>query len=276
MSVGVHSLRCEYVINPLGIDEREPRLSWRLLSDRRDTVQTAYRIQVAGSRDDLEAERALLWETAEVTSDRSTQVLYQGLALRSFQRCWWRVRVRDNYARWSEWSEPAFWEMGILEPEAWQARWITPDLEERETDNPCPMLRKEFVLSTPLRQARAYITALGLYECEINGRRVGDRRFTPGFTSYHKRLHYQVYDVTDLLSVGANAIGRQRHRSHTGGRLVPQSPLVPHQAQPVRSQTRAAGRDSRRLRRRTVRRHRQRRLVALRHRPAEVIGPLVW
>ena len=207
MALNVDSLRCEDATNPLGIDQRSPRLSWTLESDHRGTLQTAYCVQVAASRRDLEAETNLRWDTGEIASDRSTHVAYSGSALASFERLWWRVRVRDNHAEQSAWSEPASWEMGILEPSTWEAEWITPDLEEKTTDNPCPMLRREFSLRGPVHSARAYITALGLYEFEINGRRVDDRRFTPGFTSFHKRLHYQVYDVTQYLVQGDNAIG---------------------------------------------------------------------
>ena len=205
--LSANSLRCEYATNPLGVDEPNPRLSWRLESDHRGTLQTAYHIQVAMSREDLEAETDLRWDTGEVASDRSTQVAYRGAVLLSFECLWWRVRVRDNHGEQSAWSESARWEMGILEPSTWQAEWITPDLEEKKTDNPCPMLRKEFSLSGPVRSARAYITSLWLYEFEINGRRVGNRRLTPGFTSFHERLHYQVYDVTEYVVRGDNAVG---------------------------------------------------------------------
>jgi alpha-L-rhamnosidase len=206
VTLTIAELRCEYGTDPLGIDARRPRLSWQLRSDRRGTLQTRYRIQVAGSLGDLDAERSLLWDSGELASDRSTQVVYEGADLHSFQRCWWRVRARDNHGEESGWSPPARWEMGILEPSEWEAEWIAPDLEEKEADNPCPLMRREFALAGPVRSARAYVTALGLYELEINGRRVGDLRFTPGFTSFHKRLQYQVYDVTEYLAEGANAL----------------------------------------------------------------------
>jgi len=207
MTLRVSGLRCEYAVDPCGIDAQRPRLSWRIESERRGTLQRTYRIQVATTLEALEAEQHLKWDTGERSSERSTQVVYQGPALTSFERHWWRVQVSDHHRAQSAWSSPASWEMGILEPSGWQATWITPCLDEKPIDNPCPMLRKEFSLSGRIRAARAYVTALGLYELEINGRRVGDLRFTPGFTSFHQRLHYQVFDVTEHLDQGANAIG---------------------------------------------------------------------
>jgi alpha-L-rhamnosidase len=207
MGLAVDRLRCEYAANPLGIDASKPRLSWILLSDRRNTTQTAYHIQVAASREGLMDASKLVWDSGVVESDSSVWVDFNGPTLVSFQRYWWRVKVRDNYRQESDWSQVAWWETGILKPAEWTAEWISPDLEEKEEDNPCPMLRKEFNLKGKVSSARAYVTSLGLYEMEINGRRVGDARFTPGFTSFHKRLQYQTYDVTDYLREGRNAVG---------------------------------------------------------------------
>ena len=93
-------------------------------------------------------------------------------------------------------------------PAQWKAKWIAPDLpEDTAHSNPSPMLRSEFALDGAVASARAYVTSLGLYEMQINGRRVGDQVLTPGWTSYDKRLEYQTYDVTDLLKRGANAVG---------------------------------------------------------------------
>jgi len=204
----VTSLRTEYLVNPIGIDVRQPRLSWQLQSDRRDVRQVAYQIQVATSREALARGRDLVWDSGRVESDQSVFVPYGGPALQRRQRYYWRVRVWDNHGRSSAWSEPAFWEMGLLSPEEWQAQWITYDWEEDTSQpQPAPMLRRTFRVDGRVRRARLYITSLGLYEAHLNGRRVGDQLFTPGWTSYHHRLQYQTYDVTDLLRPGENALG---------------------------------------------------------------------
>ncbi|RMH68505.1 MAG: alpha-L-rhamnosidase [Bacteroidetes bacterium] len=204
----VAALRCEYQTNPLGLDARRPRLSWQLRATARDVMQTAYQIQVAGSKADLEQGRNLLWDTGEVTSDQSVHVPYAGPPLQSGQRYWWRVRVWTGDDIPSTWSEPAFWEMGLLEPSDWQAQWIEPDVEEDvSTSAPAPMLRRTFRVEGEVVRARAYVTSHGLYELHLNGRRVGDQVFTPGWTSYHHQLQVQTYDVTDLLQDGPNAVG---------------------------------------------------------------------
>jgi len=207
MSLTVDRLRCEYRENPLGIDATRPRFSWILLSDRRNTIQAAYHIQVAASKEALTDASRLVWDSGVVERNSSIWVSYDGNKPVSFQRYWWRVKVSDNHGEEADWSQPAWWEMGILNPSEWTSEWISPDLEEKDEDNPCPMLRKEFDLKGKVHSARAYVTSLGLYEMQINGRRVGDARFTPGFSSFHKRLQYQAYDVTDCLREGQNAVG---------------------------------------------------------------------
>ena len=201
-------LRCEYLNNPLGIDVPEPRLSWQVTSRQRGAVQAAYQIRVAESVDALTTAGDLLWDTGKVLTDASIHQPYRGPALRSEQRCYWQVRVWDSDDLPSSWSEPAFWEMGLLNPSDWQAEWIQPDLEEDpRSSNPCPMLRTTFHVEGEIKSARTYATSLGLYEIEINGQRVSDQVFTPGWTSYHHRLQYQTFDVSDLLVAGENAIG---------------------------------------------------------------------
>jgi alpha-L-rhamnosidase len=203
----LNNLRCEYKENPIGIDVAQPRLSWQVISDLRGTVQSAYQVQVARSQAALQA-GDLLWDSGKVASDASIHRAYGGPALASGQHCAWRVRAWDGNDRPSAWSEPAFWEMGLLEPSDWQASWIQPDIEEdTSTSQPCPMLRATFAVDGAVRSARAYVTALGLYEVELNGRRVGDAVFTPGWTAYDERLQYQTYDVSELLVEGENAVG---------------------------------------------------------------------
>ena len=205
--VSLEALRCEYAVDPLGIDVRIPRLSWQLRSPARGVVQSAYQVQVAADAKALAAGRTL-WDSGRVASDASVHVPYAGPALESGKRYHWRVRAWDGAGRASAWSAPAFWEMGLLRPEDWTARWIEPDLEEDRTKSaPVPLLRKAFEVRGPVRRARAYATSHGLYELELNGRRVGDQVLTPGWTSYKKRLQYQTYDVTTLLRPGQNAVG---------------------------------------------------------------------
>ncbi|NWG14776.1 MAG: family 78 glycoside hydrolase catalytic domain [Acidobacteria bacterium] len=204
----VTRLRCEYKTDPIGLDVLKPRLSWQIQAPDRGVVQAAYQIRAAASAEDLRAGRRLLWDSGEVRSDSSIHVVYGGPALKSRQRVFWQVRVKDRKGRTSPWSEAAFWEMGLLEPSDWTARWIQPDLQEdTKQSQPSPMLRREFALRKPVREARAYITALGLYEAELNGRKIGNELFTPGWTSYDHHIQYQTYDVTPLLRQGANAVG---------------------------------------------------------------------
>ncbi len=199
-------LRTEYAVNPIGIDEPAPRLSWMLHSDRRGTMQSAYEIRVAKGEDDLA--RSALWSSGKVASDESVNRPYAGPALAPGQRYSWQVRAWSSDGRATNWSTPAFFETGLMGAAQWKAQWITPDLVEDTTkSNPSPLLRTEFALDGTIASARAYVTALGLYEMQINGRRVGDHVLAPGWTSYDKRLQYQSYDVTDLVRTGANAIG---------------------------------------------------------------------
>jgi alpha-L-rhamnosidase len=120
-------LRCEYLVNPLGIGELAPRLSWIVESGERGQKQTAYRLLVASSEKLLEADRGDLWDTGQVPSDETIGTAYQGKPLVSHQLCFWKVKVWDKEGRESPWSKPAKWSMGLLKPEDWQAEWIGYD-----------------------------------------------------------------------------------------------------------------------------------------------------
>lgn len=293
--------RCEYHVNPLGIDVVDPRLSWQLESDQRDQQQSAYRILVASSQELLKKNKGDLWDTGKVPSDESIQIVYQGTALTSRQYCYWKVMVWDEENEPSVWSKPALWSMGLLEPTDWIAQWIGFDQEpdqpaviasemvivkalfgvlgnpEKQIDLtdkfrklvatgpydvkvtgklvqedpapgrpkqleieytlngvtrtrivkqnehfnlrtgtlqklgnkrylPSPYLRAAFRVKAPVKQAVLYVTAQGFAEMHLNGRRVGDEFFTPGWTDYRKRIYYRTYDVTEFLQQGDNAI----------------------------------------------------------------------
>lgn len=376
------NLRCEYRVNPVGIEAARPRLSWTLESAQRGARQSAYQILVASTPQLLQRQRGDLWDSGRVASDETTQIPYGGRPLGSSQEAWWSVRSWDRDGQPSAYSPPAHWATGLLHAGDWKAQWIglnelpapsaapvtgslaglswvwypegnpavsapagtryfrkrfelpadrkikaarfrlTADdqftlfvnskpggqssgqgfswqqvvtanvapqlvpganilaIEAKNAESaagligvlqvdfdagepmlipidatwktsqtapagwqalnfddtawvpakaiakfgdqpwgvvgqnrpsaavpPSPFLRKSFTLNKPIRRAYAYATALGLYELHLNGQRVGDELFRPGWTDYHKRVYYQMYDVTPLLQRGANAAG---------------------------------------------------------------------
>jgi alpha-L-rhamnosidase len=214
--------KCEHRVNPLGLDAEPPRLSWALDADGRGQVQSAYRVLVAGSGEDLATEQNLLWDSGRVESDRSVGIEYEGEELGSGAHCTWNVRVWDGEGRPSSPGEPAVFEMGLLERSDWHGNWVSAgegpagDLDPPTGDEydalanglaPCPYLRRGFGLEKPVRRARLYATARGVYEISLNGTRVGEDVLAPGWTDYRKRIQYQSYDVTELLREGPNALG---------------------------------------------------------------------
>lgn len=362
------NLTCEYRTNPLGIDVARPRLTWEVNDTRRGAVQTAYEI-VVSTEESLRQARHVVWDTGKVESDRTTHVVYEGQPLESGTRYYWHVRTWDTDGRASEFSDTAWWEMGLLESDDWQGKWITceppkeddanPEIEgahwiwndkaegdqkhaffrrtfeieegatieiaslkmtaddgfvvfvngrrtghndrwnvfskfaltetlrpgknviavqawnstgpagliaslrakltdgkiidvktddtwktlesgppgwetlefddaswrpvkvvgaygmdpwKKDVKDPTPprqslCMRKDFTLDKQVARARAYVSGLGIYVLRINGRRVGEDIFAPGWTHYYKRIQYQTYDVTDLLREGENAVG---------------------------------------------------------------------
>lgn len=202
----VVKLVTEYRENPIGIDVEKPRLSWQISSEENNVTQTAYEIRVAASPKELGKKDALLWSSGKVESHRSVHVEYGGTPLKSMQRAYWQVRIWDNKGRVSRWSRPAYWETALLDNNEWQASWITMKEEESGKSLPAQYYRSEFTCSKEIKSARVYVTSLGLYQLFMNGEKVGEQLFTPGFTSYKKRLQYQTYDVTTMLQK-ENAIG---------------------------------------------------------------------
>ena len=201
-------LRAEYLTDPVGIGTPQPRLSWRLVSDARNTMQAAYQIQVATSESALARGAGLLWDSGRIASDASALVANGAPATASATRYYWRVRVWNSVGDASPWSPPAYWETGLLHPSDWTAKWIGPTPEPADSaPTPSPLLRREFTVTGRVRSARLYVTSLGLNTILLNGRRVGDAEFAPGWTSYRHRLEYRTDDVTSLLRAGANAVG---------------------------------------------------------------------
>lgn len=201
-------LKCEYQVNPLGIDVDQPQLSWRLESDLRGQAQVAYRILVASSRELLNSNQGDLWDSGRVESSQTINVQYEGRPLRSAERCYWKVKVWPGLGDEdsTDWSDAAWWEMAIVDASRWQAKWINDGRLNPESDedkfktDPAPLFRKSFELSAPVRRARLYITGLGYYSAWIDGKQIGDHELDPGWTNYSKRVYYSTYDVTDLLN----------------------------------------------------------------------------
>lgn len=198
--VKVQNLLTENMIDPIGIDALQPGFSWQLTSNQRNVLQTAYEIKVS-------SEKKTQWSSGKVSSDQSVFVPYSGDPLQSGKKYNWQVRVWDNKGKSSSWSVPASFQMALLNKSDWKAKWIEIGYAEDSVNRPVQYFRKNFSTHKKIVSATAFITAHGMYEAQINGKRVGDCYLTPGWTSYNKRLQYQVFDVTNLLNSETNAIG---------------------------------------------------------------------
>lgn len=233
-SIRPAQLRCEYRENPLGIDTDTPRLSWVPDSDKRGQNQTAYHVLVASAPEILATDQGNLWDSTKVASNETIQIHYRGSRLGLGQQCWWKVRVWDQADRISEWSEINSWTMGLFDASGSGAHWIGPvpnkaamaDNPDRsecppeswfkwkaglaasgEKPDPLPLLRREFDAATPVRRALVSVCGLGHYELRLNGEKVGDHLFDPGWTDYRKTCLYSTYDVTGQIRVGKNCLG---------------------------------------------------------------------
>jgi alpha-L-rhamnosidase len=205
--LNLDQLLVENKMNPKGIDVQAPRFSWIMSSKSRNKSQSAYQIRVVKGGKNF-SNKLIIWDTEKVASDQSVFVDYEGPNLESGATYYWQVRVWDEKGKVSRWSTASSWQMGFLNPQTeFSAKWITPGYEETE-QRESPLFRKEFETSNKkIKRATAFVTAHGMYEAFINGKRIGDAYFTPGWTSYNERLQYQVYDVTNHLVTGKNAIG---------------------------------------------------------------------
>lgn len=199
-------LTCEYLRNPMTIDARQPRLSWINVAENseRGQSQTAYHIQVASSLEKLKQGKADLWDSQKIRSNQSFLVHYNGKVLKSRQKCWWRVRVWDARNKVSSWSEPAYWNMGILDSFEWVAQWIGSPWQTDEPTAftvdkqviPAPLLRKKFNVNKDIAEAKIYITGLGYFELYVNGEKISDDLLIPSQTNYGKRERLDVTRVT--------------------------------------------------------------------------------
>jgi alpha-L-rhamnosidase len=196
------NLKTEWITNPLGIEMSHPGFSWTLSSSDRGQWQNGYQILVATSLDELARDNGDMWNTGHIISGDQINILYEGPVLLDGARYFWKVRVWDKNDVPSEWSETAWWEMGLPDSSRLNGYWIKPSSQISS-----PLLRKEFDISKKVKNATAFIFGLGWYELHLNGSKVGDAVLTPANSDYSKRLLYDSYDVTSYLKEGGNAIG---------------------------------------------------------------------
>ena len=209
--VTVRNLRCEMLVNPLGIDIKEPRLSWQLNADQRNVQQTAYEIIVSSSREKLSMNDGDIWSSGKVNSSQSIHIKYAGKVLQSGTEYFWKVKSSTNKGE-TTWSEPANWSMGLLNKNDWKAKWIGYDKGSpwdsitQWSRLSARYLRKEFQSTAAVKRATVYLSGLGLYELYMNGNKIGDQVLAPNPTDYRKSFFYNTHDVTAQIKSGNNAI----------------------------------------------------------------------
>ncbi len=215
------NLKCNYIREPLGIDT-VPLLSWELAHQDRSAMQVAYQILCSESLSTIQKNGGNIWDTGKVKSSESSNIVFQGKALKSGQRYYWVVKWWDNKGDVSNYSDIAFFETGLQDKNDWKGKWIGLDkykkavsiksdvFKHTEAKVAVPvsfLLRKTIKITGPIKSARCYICGLGWYELFINGKKAGDRKLEPGQTDYDKTVLYSVYDVTADFKKGDNCIG---------------------------------------------------------------------
>ncbi len=224
----VTGLQCGYKTNPVGTEQEGIRFGWMLKSSVRGEIQTAYQIIVASTREFLESGTGDVWDTGTVNSDRSAGIPYDGVPLASATEYYWKVRVWGRDGALSPWSAGASFITGLSYPVDWSgAKWIAcenlpdsllrvPGIHGKGNElgdhvlikRPVtPLFRKPFILKKKVKKALVFIAGLGQYELYLNGKRVGDRFLSPGWTEYRKTVLYNTYDVTKEVTEGHNVMG---------------------------------------------------------------------
>ncbi|WP_421942731.1 family 78 glycoside hydrolase catalytic domain [Pedobacter sp.] len=196
--LSTYDLTVDMLDNPSSIDNDKPGFSWKINSNIKNTTQSNYEIRVS----ETASFKKITWQQSKASA-QSVSVRYAGEKLQSKTKYYWQVRIKDNHGNTSVWSEIKHFQTG-LKPEDWQAKWIT--VPGKDTSFASPLLRKEFALKKDVKSATAYITAKGLYMANLNGARISNDYFTPGWTSYKNHIQYQVYPITKTLKKGQNVV----------------------------------------------------------------------
>ncbi|HTR64892.1 MAG TPA: family 78 glycoside hydrolase catalytic domain [Terriglobales bacterium] len=222
-------LECEAMQEPLGIDIQHPRLSWWLQDSRRGAKQTAYQIRVASSAEKLAQDQADVWDSGKVESGESVNVPYGGPAVESRHRYYWQVRAWDQAGDPSPYSQATWWEMGLLSPQDWKAKWITRDLPAERGDYESGVkwiwaanengltnasagkheFRLRFNLGESPKDATLFITAKDNVAAWVDGRQVLEPSPATGYGEREPWGHFRVIPAGKLLSKGANVVAAE-------------------------------------------------------------------
>jgi hypothetical protein len=230
-SVEIYETKCGNLETPVGVSKERLKFSWKLKSEKQDVLQTVYQIIVADDLNKLNSEEGLLWNSGKVESDASIQVAYEGKALVSAKKYFWKVKVWDNEGVESDWSDPTYFVTALFNEKDWSnAKWLVyeempeslrmvPGIHGLRRDfnesvgkhgqkrYVTPYFRKEFALTKKIKNAFVAVSGLGHYELSLNGEKVSNRFLAPGWTNYDKTCLYNMYEVTDQLQKGENALG---------------------------------------------------------------------
>lgn len=222
-NLSVSNLKTEYRENPTEVDAIHPNLQWIINSPLKNTKQIAYQIQFAKDLKSLDKAEEILWDSQWISSSSSINNKYNGAALSSATKYFWKVRIKDNHGNVSKWSSPAEFTTGILSLEDWKnAQWITDEKLADSLKNPLPidgkkdkanfsnqlpLFRKSFSINKKVKNAYAFIAGLGHFEFSVNGAKIGDHFLDAGWTKYDKEAQYVGFDITKQLKKGKNALG---------------------------------------------------------------------
>lgn len=212
----VSGLECEYLTNPEGVDVQRPRFSWKIVSQQRGISQKAYRIITGRQLSDLENLTGKDWDQGKILSGATNNIEYDGVPLQSNENYYWRVCVWTSNGD-QFWSQPARFHTGLIKRSDWKAKWITT---EEEIIHASPLLRKSFKIGKEIKSAYAFVTAGGIYEFYLNGKKIGDHVLDPVITNYRKTVLYTTYDVTRMLKSGTNVAGAMLGNGAYNGKKV--------------------------------------------------------
>ena len=204
LAVEIINPRCEYVINPIGIDSQKPRFTWQFENEESGFAQAAFELYVGTDSIELANDYGNVWNSGKIKSGKNL-CIYNGEKLLPFVKYYWRIRVWDKDNELSARSGIAHFETGMMEVKNWKGDWIS-DSQDINL-KPAPWFRKEFTSTKKIKSARVYIATGGLYELYLNGKKVGNQRLDPMYTRFDRRVLYTSHDVTTLLDNAENAIG---------------------------------------------------------------------